>query len=69
MRKTIMEPAREIEILMDVDVAVVGGGPAGIAASVGAAREGAKTVVVEQYGCLGGLISISSMEPPSWWRE
>jgi succinate dehydrogenase/fumarate reductase flavoprotein subunit len=65
----IAEPAREIDVLMDADVVVVGGGPAGIAASVGAARTGAKTVVVEQYGCLGGLISISSMEPPGWWRE
>lgn len=69
MPEKIIEPEREIEVLMDVDVVVVGGGPAGIAASVGAARLGAKTVVVEQYGCLGGLISISSMEPPAWWRE
>ena len=69
MREKIAEPGREIEVLMDADVVVVGGGPAGIAASVGAARLGAKTVVVEQYGCLGGLISLSSMEPPAWWRE
>jgi hypothetical protein len=69
MVEYITEPNREIPVLMDVDVVVVGGGPAGIAASVGASRVGAKTVVVEQYGCLGGLLTISSMEPPSWWRE
>ena len=69
MCEMITEPERKIPVLMKADVVVVGGGPAGIAASVGAARTGAKTILVEQYGCLGGLISISSMEPPSWWRE
>jgi len=65
----ITEPSRETPILMEADVLVIGGGPAGIAASVSASRAGAKTIVVEQYGCLGGLISLASMEPPSWWRE
>jgi flavin-dependent dehydrogenase len=35
------------------DVAVVGGGCAGTAAAVGAAQAGARTVLVESYGCLG----------------
>jgi hypothetical protein len=65
----IKEPEREIPVLMSVDVAVVGGGPAGIAAAVGASRAGAKTALIEKYGCFGGLISTSSMEVPSWWRE
>jgi hypothetical protein len=65
----IREPERETPVLMNVDVAVVGGGPAGIAAAVGAARAGARTVLIEKYGCFGGLISTSSMEVPSWWRE
>ena len=68
MADFIKEPARQIPVLMDADVVVVGGGPAGIAASVSAARSGAKAVVVEQYGCLGGLLSLGSMEPPSWYR-
>jgi hypothetical protein len=36
-------------------VAVIGGGPAGIAAAIAAARGGARTVLVERYGALGGL--------------
>ena len=36
------------------DVVVIGGGSAGIAAAVGASRAGAKTLLVERYGFLGG---------------
>jgi hypothetical protein len=38
-----------------VDVLVVGGGPAGCAAAIAAAREGADTLLVEQFGFLGGM--------------
>jgi hypothetical protein len=41
------------------DVAVVGGGSAGVAASVASARSGARTVLVEQYGFLGGAATQS----------
>lgn len=67
--RTITEPARELPILDEVDVLVIGGGPAGIAASVAAARLGARSMIVEQHGCLGGLLTVSAMEPPSWWRQ
>jgi hypothetical protein len=39
----------------DVDVLVVGGGPAGVAAAFAAARLGARTLIVEQFNCLGGV--------------
>ena len=55
MMKTIKEAARETEVFHEADVIVVGGGPGGHSAAVAAARNGAKTVLVERYGHLGGL--------------
>jgi ribulose 1,5-bisphosphate synthetase/thiazole synthase len=52
---TILEPAREIPIIEEPDVLVVGGGPAGVAAAIAAGRAGVKTVLVERYNHLGGL--------------
>ena len=37
------------------DVAVIGGGSAGLAAAVTAAREGARTILIERHGFLGGM--------------
>jgi glycine/D-amino acid oxidase-like deaminating enzyme len=45
------------------DVAVVGGGLAGVAAAVAAARSGAKTMLVEQHGCLGGMATMGLVNP------
>lgn len=47
-------PSEKVPVLAEVDVAVAGGGPAGFAAAVAAAREGARTLLVEATGCLGG---------------
>ncbi len=51
------EPAREIDIYDEADVVVVGGGPGGHSAAVAAARNGAKTILIERYGHLGGMAS------------
>jgi len=53
--KTFHEPAREVSVVDEFDVLVCGGGPAGVAAAVGAARAGARTGLIEVNGCLGGI--------------
>ncbi|NML45893.1 FAD-dependent oxidoreductase [Ramlibacter sp. G-1-2-2] len=51
----ITEPSRQLPVYGEYDVVVLGGGPAGIAAAVAAARAGRKTLLVERYGFLGGM--------------
>ena len=51
----IEEPARQVPIYGEYEIAVLGGGPAGIAAAVAAARAGRRTLLIERYGFLGGM--------------
>src|SRR5258705_10501262 len=53
--KTIEEPARQLPLYGEYEVAVLGGGPAGIAAAVAAARAGRRALLIERYGFLGGM--------------
>ena len=55
MTLSLTEPARQTPVWGDYDVVVLGGGPAGIAAAVAAARASRKTLLVERYGFLGGM--------------
>jgi NADPH-dependent 2,4-dienoyl-CoA reductase/sulfur reductase-like enzyme len=48
--KTILESAKEVNIFTEAEVVVVGGGPGGLSAAIAAARNGAKTVLIERYG-------------------
>jgi len=54
-KRSIQEPSRETPVLARTEVLVVGGGTAGVAAAVAAARAGAEVTLVERYGSLGGL--------------
>ena len=45
---------RRVRVVDRCDVLVVGGGPAGLSAAIGAARAGADTILVERFGCFGG---------------
>jgi hypothetical protein len=59
--KTYQEPARDISVAKEVDVIVVGGGPAGLAAAIASARNGASTLLIERFGYLGGTATASLM--------
>lgn len=48
------EAAQELPVSYETDVLVIGGGPAGVAAAVGSARQGEKTMMIERYGFCGG---------------
>ncbi len=53
--KTYHEPARDVKVCAEADVVVVGGGPGGHSAAIAAARNGARTILLERYGHLGGM--------------
>jgi ribulose 1,5-bisphosphate synthetase/thiazole synthase len=51
----VIQPRRQVAVLAETDVLVVGGGPAGVAAALAARRVGMRVTLVERYGHLGGL--------------
>jgi ribulose 1,5-bisphosphate synthetase/thiazole synthase len=57
--ETVPEPARDVPVIADVDVCVLGGGTSGVCAAVAAARSGASVLLVEHYGFLGGMATSS----------
>ncbi len=54
---------KEISVTAQVDVLVIGGGPAGICAAVAAARCGAQVLLVERYGAVGGNLTLGNVNP------
>ena len=61
MSASIREPSRETPVVAEADVLVAGGGPAGFAAAVCAARAGARTFLIEQAGAVGGVATSGLM--------
>ena len=52
-----------IPVIAETDVLVVGAGPGGVSAAVMAARRGAETMIVERYGCPGGMAVFGEVTP------
>jgi ribulose 1,5-bisphosphate synthetase/thiazole synthase len=69
MTATIHEPARDIPVVHETEVLVVGSGPAGLAAALAAARAGAQVALVERFGCMGGNITVVGVEGFAWYRH
>jgi len=59
--RTITESARQVPVVSETEVLVAGGGPAGIGAALGAARTGAKTMLVELANAPGGMATTGMM--------
>eukprot|EP00518_Triparma_eleuthera_P000255 CAMPEP_0182460196 /NCGR_PEP_ID=MMETSP1319-20130603/5128_1 /TAXON_ID=172717 /ORGANISM="Bolidomonas pacifica, Strain RCC208" /LENGTH=520 /DNA_ID=CAMNT_0024659255 /DNA_START=31 /DNA_END=1590 /DNA_ORIENTATION=+ len=68
VRETLVTP-----VVDRCDVLVVGGGPAGISAALAAARTATKdspidVLILERFGCFGGVITTVGMETLGWYR-
>ena len=56
--------SRRIPVMRDeFDVIVCGAGPAGICAAVSAARYGARVLLAERYGSVGGMLTMGAVSP------
>ncbi len=55
IKNSLTEPSREIPVIAEADICVVGGSCTGVFAAVRAARLGARVILVEQQGCFGGV--------------
>ncbi|RYE09652.1 MAG: FAD-dependent oxidoreductase [Hyphomicrobiales bacterium] len=66
---TVAEPSREVPVEGEFDVIVCGGGPAGLIAAIAAARNGAKTLLIERYGFVGGMATSALVTPISEFRH
>jgi len=69
----VTEPRRTIPVLDRCDVLVVGSGPGGLSAAIGAARTGSgeekiDVILCEAGSCFGGTITQVGMETIAWYR-
>lgn len=67
--QTVTEPSREIDVIHETEVLVVGSGPGGLAAALAAARAEVGVALVERFGCFGGNITTVGVEGFAWYRR
>jgi hypothetical protein len=67
--RTIEVPAEALPVIDEADVVVVGGGTAGFVAATAAARAGARTILVERFGYLGGCLTTTYNTGPGWFAD
>ena len=65
----IVVPQKSIPLREQVQVLVVGGGPAGVGAAVAAARMGMKTMLLEKRGFLGGNVTACYVETCNYFMK
>lgn len=68
-QRTIEVPAESLPVIDEADVVVVGGGTAGFIAATAAARTGARTILVERFGYLGGCLTTTYNTGPGWFGD
>ena len=64
----VAETPRMTPVSGEFDTIVVGGGPAGVIAAIAAARGGARTLLIERYGFVGGMATSALVTPISEFR-
>src|SRR5659263_440773 len=64
-----LERAKEINVYGSFDVVIVGGGCAGFTAAIASARNGAKTLIIEQFSYFGGTATASLMANINGFRN
>lgn len=67
--RTVHIPACELPVVAEADVVVAGGGNAGFIAALAAARSGARTILVERYGYLGGCLTGTYAAEPGFFGD
>ncbi len=58
-QSTISEPARQVPVVHECDICVIGGSCTGIFAAIRAARLGARVAIVEKHNCFGGVATVA----------